>query len=264
MPSNVTQQLRINKVLVFSGERITMKSVCIFFATLLLAGMAVAQTSSATATVLVNTIYAGADGKFESAPDTAVLRLDVAAQQDTSRAAYDKAAAAAESVRQVLRANGIDPKAAQVGFYQVQPIYDWKNPKHKVIAFRVVTNVTLKLHDFSKIGALTDQMADIEDTQNQSLSYILEDIEQAKSRASEDALKKARNQANAVATAGGRTLGELLYAAVDAYGPPIVALPMMQQRSMVGASAAQAAPTAEFTPQTVTTSAHVNAMFALK
>ncbi len=240
-----------------------MKPVRVLLATLWLAGMTVAQTSSAPATVLVNTIYAGADGKFESAPDTAVLRLDIAAQQDTSRAAYDKAAAAAESVRQVLKANGIDPKTAQVGFYQVQPIYDWKNPKHKVIGFRVATNVTLKLHDFSKIGQLTDQMADIEDTQNQSLSYILEDIEQAKAKASEDALKKARNQANAVATAGGRTLGELLYAAVDVSQQAIVALPMVQ-RSMMSANAATPPPTAEFTPQTVTISAHVNAMFALK
>jgi hypothetical protein len=40
---------------------------------------------------------------------------------------------------------------------------------------------------------------------------------------------------------------------------------MMMQRSMaVSANAAPAAPTAEFTPQTVTISAHVNAMFALK
>jgi uncharacterized protein YggE len=224
--------------------------------------MAAAQTS--TPTVLVNTIYAGADGRFEAAPDTAVLRLDVAAQQDTSRAAYDKAAAAAESVRQVLRSNGIDPKAAQVGFYQVQPIYDWKNPKHKVIAFRVTTNITLKLHDFSKIGPLTDQMADIEDTQNQSLNYILEDIEQAKAKAGEDAIRKARNQANAVATAGGRTLGELLYASVDV-NQQVVAVPMMQQRSMLSAAGAQPPPpTAEFTPQMVTINAHVNAMFALK
>ncbi len=239
-------------------------SARLFLATLFLAGMTAAQVSSTVTAVQLNTIYAGADGKFESAPDTAVLRLDIAAQHDTSRAAYDMAAVAAEHVRQVLKANGIDPKAAQVGFYQVQPMYDWKNPKHKVIGYRVVTSVTLKLRDFSKIGPITEQMADIEDTQNQSLSYTLEDIEQAKAKASEDALRKARNQANAVASAGGRTLGELLYAAVDVSQPAIVALPMMQ-RSMVSASGAPvAAPTAEFTPQTVTISAHVNAMFALK
>src|SRR5260221_5181061 len=241
-----------------------MKPVRVLLATLWLAGMTVAQTSSAPATVLVNTIYAGADGKFEAAPDTAVLRLDVAAQQDTSRAAYDKAAVAAESVRQVLKANGIDPKAAQVGFYQVQPIYDWKNPKHKVIAFRVTTNITLKLHDFSKIGPLTDQIADIEDTQNQSLNYILEDIEQAKAKASEDALKRAGNQANALATAGGRTLGELIYATVDAYQQTIVSPPMAQRSLMSANGAPTPPPTAEFSPQMVTINAHVNAMFALK
>jgi uncharacterized protein YggE len=241
-----------------------MKALVGFFVSFVLAGMTAAQVSSTPTAVQLNTIYAGADGKFESTPDTAVLRLDIAAQADTSRAAYDRAAAAAEHARQVLKANGIDPKAAQVGFYQVQPMYDWKNPQHKVIGFRVVTNVTLKLRDFSKIGPLTDQMADIEDTQNQSLTYTLEDIEQAKAKASEDALRKARNQANAVATAGGRTLGELLYASVDVNQANIVPMMMTSLASRGSMAPAAPAPTAEFTPQTVTINAHVNALFALK
>ncbi len=223
---------------------------------------AVAQTP--VTTIQPNTIFAGADGKFEAAPDTAVLQMEISSQQDTSRAAYDKVAAAAEQVREVLRKNGIDPKTAQIGFYAVQPVFDWKNPKRKVIAYRVATNVTLKLRDFAKVGALTDQLANIEETQNQSLSYTLEAIEEAKTKASTDALKKAQSQANAVATAGGRTLGELLYASVDVNQPvimPLRAQPMMTAR--VGMAEA-APPTAEFTPQNVTVTAHVNAMFALK
>jgi uncharacterized protein YggE len=231
---------------------------------LALAGAGLAQISSTPTAIQVNTIYAGADGKFEATPDTAVVRMDIAAQQDTSRAAYDRAAAAVDHVRQVLKANGIDVSSAQFGTYQLQPMYDWKNPKHKVIGYRVVSDVTLKLkqRDFTKVGALTEQLADIEDTQNQSVNYTLEDIEQAKARASEDALKKARNQAAAVATAGGRALGELLYASVDVNQPNIVPL-VMAQRSMAAPSAAPP-PMAEFTPQTVTINAHVNALFALK
>jgi uncharacterized protein YggE len=233
--------------------------------TIALCSLASAQIPSAPATIQLNTIYAGADGKFEAAPDTALVRMDIAAQQDSSRAAYDRAAAAAKRVREVLTANGIDPKTAQVGLYQVQPIYDWKNPKHKVVGYRVTTDVTLKLRDFTKIGPITEQLADIEDTQNQSVNYTLEDIEQAKAKASEDALKKARNQANAVATAGGRTLGELLYASVDVNQPNIV--PMVMNMATMARSATPAAtppPMAEFTPQTVTINAHVNALFALK
>jgi uncharacterized protein YggE len=213
-----------------------------------------------------NTIFSGADGKFEAAPDTAEVHLDISSQQNTSRAAYDKVAAAAEQVRSVLRKNGIDPKAAQIGFYAVQPIYDWKDPKHKVIAYRVVTSVTLKLKDFSKIGALTEQLASIEETENQSLNYMLEDIEQAKSKAAEDALTKARIQASAVARAGGRSLGELLYASVDVNQPVI--MPMVANAPLMAARAGMPNPatpaTAEFTPQEVTITAHVNAMFGLK
>jgi hypothetical protein len=230
---------------------------------LALVSIASAQVSSTPAAIQLNTIYAGADGKFEAAPDTAVIRMDIASQQDTSRAAYDRAALAVDHVRQVLKNNGIEVKSAQFGLYQMQPMYDWKNPKHKVIGYRVVSDVTLKLRDFAKIGAITEQLADIEDTQNQSVNYILEDIEQAKAKASEDALKKARNQAASVATAGGRTLGELLYASVDVNQPNVMPVVAFQSRA-AAAPMATPPPMAEFTPQTVTINAHVNALFGLK
>jgi uncharacterized protein len=232
---------------------------CVF--ALLLTTVAAAQVAPAVQ-AQVNTIYAGADGKFEASPDTAVLRFDIAAQEDTSPTAYDKAAAAADRVRQALKNNGIDVKAMQIGFYSVQPMYDWKNPKHKVIGYRVSTNLTLKLHDFSKIGSIIEQTADIDSMQNQSLNYTLEDVEPAKAKAAEDAFKKARNQASAVAVAGGRALGELLYASVDVQ-QQVIPVPMAMRSTMAGVSAAPA-PTAEFTPQSVTINAHVNAMFALK
>jgi uncharacterized protein YggE len=228
----------------------------------MLAGICAAQ-SSTPAAIQVNTIYAGADGKFEAAPDTAVVRMDIAAQQDTSHAAYSKAAVAVDRVRQALKNNGIDVKAAQFSLYQMQPVYDWKDPKRRILGYRAISDVTLKLRDFAKLGGLIEQLAGIEDTQNQSISYTLEDIEQAKARASEDAFKKARLQANAVAVAGGRSLGELLYASVDVNQPNIVPV-FAQPMARMAASAATPAPTAEFTPQTVTINAHVNALFALK
>lgn len=212
-----------------------------------------------------NTVYVGADGKYEAAPDTAVLRLEVATQQDTARAAYDRVAGAAEQIRKALRNNGIDIKAMQIGFYAVQPMYDWKNPKRKILGYRVDTSVTLKLRDFSKVGPLTEELANISDAQNQSLSYDLQDIEQAKTKATEDALKKARSQANAIATTSGRALGELLFASSEVNQPVVMPMGLGRQPMMARAATAEtAAPTAEFTPQTITITAHVNAMFALK
>lgn len=232
--------------------------VCVFISTL-----AFAQTQPSNAQPQLNTIFVGAEGKFEAAPDTAVLRFDLAAQDTKSQSAYDKVSAAADRVRQVLKNNGIDPKTAEIGFYSVQPVYDWKSPKHTIIAYRVVTNVTLKLHDFAKVGDITSQTADLETIENQSLNYTLENIEPAKQKAAEDALRKARSEANAVAVAGGRSLGDLLYASVD-ISQPIVPVPIMARAMAAPGAAPTPPPTAEFTPQSVTITAHVNAMFGMK
>ncbi|HZQ25492.1 MAG TPA: SIMPL domain-containing protein [Terriglobales bacterium] len=211
---------------------------------------------------LPNTVVAGADGKYESAPDTALMRFDIAAQADTAKAAYDLAGKQAEQTRQILRNNGIDPKVAQIGFYSIQPQYDWRNPKRKLIGYLVSTDVTLKLKDFNKIGPITEQLADANITTSQSLSYTLENMDEAKSKAVEDAYRHARMSAEALARASGRTVGELSYGSVDVF-ENIHPVPMRARAMSAGAEKATAA-TEEFTPQTVNVTARVNAMFTLK
>jgi len=216
-----------------------------------------------TITAQPNSVYVGADGKFETAPDTALIQFNISAQADTAKDAYDQAAKQAEATRQVLRNNGIDPKLAEIGFFSVNPQYDWKNPKHKVIAYQVTTSVNLKLKDFAKIGPITQQLADASVSDSQSLSYTLDSMEEAKAKAVADAYRRARDSAQALASASGRTLGELSYASVDTFENVRVMAPMAGKR-MMAAVAAGPAPTEEFSPQNVTVTAHVNAMFVLK
>ena len=212
-----------------------------------------------------NAVFVGADGKFEAAPDTAVIQFSIAAQESSSEAAYAKASSAAERMRQALKANGIDSKAAELGYYSLQPMYDWKSPKRKIVGYRVTSSVTLKLKDFTKVGPLTQALSVIEETENQSVNYTLENIEAAKQKAVEDAFQKAKASANTVAKAGGRTLGELSYASVDTYEQVHGPVPMMTMRAgSVGKLESNDGPIAEFTPQKTTVTAHVNAMFNLK
>ena len=212
-----------------------------------------------------NTIFVGADGKFETAPDTALIQFNISAQADNAKDAYDQAAKQAEATRQVLRANGIDPKSAEIGFFSVNPQYDWKNPKHKVIGYQVTTSVSLKLKDFSKIGPVTQQLADASVSESQSLSYTLDSTEEAKSKAVADAYRRARASAQSLATASGRTLGELSYASVDTFENIRVIAPMAARAPWRWRWRRKApAPTEEFSPQNVTVTAHVNAMFVLK
>jgi uncharacterized protein YggE len=211
-----------------------------------------------------NSLYVGADGKYESAPDTALFQFNISVQEERTQAAYQRASQAAERVRQLLKSNQIDPQSAEIGFFSLQPVYDYRTPKRKLVGYRVNTSVSLKLKDFAKVGPIVGQLSDLDVTENQTLSYILENLEAAKARALEDAYHKAREEALALARASGRSLGELSYASVDVQqmGRPI---PMaMGTIGKMRAEAAAPAPTAEFTPQKITVTAHVNALFLLK
>lgn len=230
-----------------------------------LAGSALVLAQNAPLNPTPNTIFVGADGKFETAPDTALIQFNISAQAETAKDAYEQAAKQAEMARQVLRANGVDPRLAEIGFYSVNPQYDWKNPKHKLTGYEVSTGVSLKLKDFSKIGPVTQQLADGSIGESQSLSYALESTEEAKRKAVADAYRRARVSAQALAGASGRTLGQLSYATIDTFEKVRVVAPMTRQRAMPLATAAPTPPpTEEFSPHNVTVTAHVNVLFELK
>lgn len=211
-----------------------------------------------------DTIYVGADGKFEAEPDTAVVQFNIAAQETELKAAYDRAQRAAEQIRQALRTNGIDPKQAEMSSFQVSPVYDYKSPKRKLVGYRVGSNITVKLKDFTKVGPLAEAFANMDVTENQSISYTLENIDTAKAKAVEDAFHKAKSNAAVVAQAGGRQLGSLIYASVDTSENMPIPRPMaMRARTAMGTEN-MAPPTEEFSAQKITITAHVNALFGLK
>jgi uncharacterized protein YggE len=238
------------------------KLLSVFVFSMLMATVASAQEHP-TVVAQPNTVYVGADGKYDANPDTAVIDFAISVQEENSGTAYSRASKSAEQVREILRSNGVDPKSAQVGYFAIQPVYDYKSPKRKLVGYRVNSNVSVKLKDFSKIGSILQQLSTLDITDNQQLSYSLEDRDAAKSKAVEDAYRHTRESAEAVARAGGRTVGELVYASVDTFENPAPIRPLVMAAPRMAAEAAPS-PTAEFTPQTVSITAHVNALFQLK
>ncbi|MBV9572710.1 MAG: SIMPL domain-containing protein [Acidobacteriales bacterium] len=236
------------------------------FASLILILLAVCVSSPAqehpAVTAQPNSVFVGADGKYEANPDTALVQFNISAQEEQARSAYEDAAKSAEQIRQILRANGIEPKSAEIGFFSLQPVYDWKTARHKLVGYRVSAGVSLKLRDLAKVGAILQQLADANVGEGQAVNYTLEDMDSAKSRAVEDAYRRARESAAVIAHASGRTLGELSYASVDTFENVRSFRPMAM--AAADARSAAPAPTEEFSAVKVTVTAHVNAYFNLK
>jgi len=89
--------------------------------------------------------------KIRIGSDTAVIQFNISAQEETSQAAYQHASKDAEQVREYFAPTASN-QIRDRRILSVQPMYDRKNAKQKLIGYRVTTDVTLKLKDFSKIG----------------------------------------------------------------------------------------------------------------
>ena len=222
-----------------------------------------AAAQEQAAKVIPNSIWVGADGKFESDPDTALVQFGISAQEEKQADATQKATQAAEQVRQLLRSNGIDPSAAQISRFATQPVYDYKNAKRKLVGYRVDASISVKVKDFSKIGPISEGLSTMEVTDT-SISYQLDNIDAAKAKAVQDALHRAHALADAVAQASSRSLGELSYVSVDTFEQQPVR-PMAMMKAMSAAdSVPPPPPTAEFSAEKITVTAHVNALYGLK
>ncbi len=213
--------------------------------------------------VTPDTLWAGGDGKFESAPDTALVQFYISVQQTDLKAAYAKAQESAQRIREVLRNNGIDPKDAEIGSFNMAPAYD-NSPKHKIVGYQVSSQVTVKIHDFTKLGPIIEGSSQTDTTNSLNLSYTLENIELAKGKAVEDAYQKARHNAEALGRAGGRAVGAMSYASVDVNEIMFQPRPMMMKAQVLNRAAEEPSPVQDFTPSQVTITAHVNVLFQLK
>ncbi|MBV8207694.1 MAG: SIMPL domain-containing protein [Acidobacteria bacterium] len=214
-----------------------------------------------------NSVHVSAQGTFEAAPDTAVVHFAVSAQEKSARAAYDHASRAMDQVREMLRAAGTEPAAAEFGSFQLHPVYDDRGPKQKITGYSVASNVVLKLKDFAKAGAILDQVTNLDAAEDISLSYIVSDAEAAKRHAVEAAMERARAEAEAAARTGGRSLGDLVYVWVDMNeripaSPAPGAFMLDAGKNQTGARVN--APSDEFSPRTVSITATVSALFGLK
>ncbi len=230
---------------------------------MLVLSMASGMAQDRTNGPIPNTVLVGADGKYEADPDTVLVQFNISAQNETLQAASDRAKQAAEQVRELLRKNGFDPKLAQIGQFVVSPVYDYKSPKRKLVGYRVNSSISIKFKDFAKVGPLTNDLFNLDVTDSQSVSYILEDMDAAKVKAVQDAMRRAQQLANAVAESSGHTLGSLSYASVDVSEAPIIR-PMMRAAPMAVGAEAAPPPTEEFIPQKITVTAHLNALYNFK
>jgi len=199
-------------------------------------------------------------GEASGAPDLALLTLGVSTEEKSVKEARDKAAAAMNAVVSSLKDNGVDDKDIQTQQLSIYPEFDYADGRQELRGFRVTNIVSAKLRDLDRVGEVIDDAAEAggDLLQIQGLSFTIEEPDELRAQAREEAVKEARAKGERLAELAGVKLGKPISINEEGFfQPPPIPL---------ARGALEAAPAAEtpIQPGEMEVSVSVSVVFAIE
>ncbi|PPC86600.1 MAG: SIMPL domain-containing protein [Hyphomicrobium sp.] len=169
------------------------------------------------------TITVSATGVVHAEPDQARLSSGVVSEAPTARDALTKNTEAMKQVIAELKSSGIEAKDIQTSSFNVEPVtvYGKEGQAPRITGYRVANQVSILVRDFSKLGAVLDQVITVGANQLNGLSFEVSKEETLKDDARKEAMANALRRAKLLAEAGGATVGDVMQISEDvAYQGP--------------------------------------------
>ncbi len=216
-----------------------------------LAALLLAQVPSASPRAAAEIITAGWSEATLS-PQRAELRVGMTSRAGNAADASSRNARLLQSVLDSLGRVGFPRESLQTVAFGVGPNLDYEHG-NKVNGYEATAAVRLMVHDLKRIGEIIDLVLRAGATDLSSITFQSDSVEIGRRRALGEALAKARSDAEALATAGGGSLGRLLEVSTQ----PGFGYGMAFQAVTVSRGMARAAPA--ITPQDVVVQVSIQA-----
>ena len=155
------------------------------------------------------------EGEARVSPDMAVITLSVLREGETAREALDENNAAMTGVIDALKGRGIEARDLQTSGLSISPQYvyprdDNDEERPRIVGYQVTNSLTVRVRDLAKVGEVLDEAVSLGVNQGGNIVFTNEDLSEAladaRGRAVEDAVAKART----LAEAAGVSLGDVL------------------------------------------------------
>jgi uncharacterized protein YggE len=163
------------------------------------------EGSSAPRTVTVS-----ASGTASGTPDTAVVQLGVQTQAAKANDALDLANENAQQLLDALKVSGVEKKDITTTNVSLYPQYS--NDGKTITGYQASNTVMVKIRDVAKTGAIMDAAAGVvgDEITLQGVSFVIDDTGALRDAARQDAVGKAKAQADQLAAAAGLEVGKVL------------------------------------------------------
>lgn len=204
-------------------------------------GLAIAQPGPAPAPAPAPPyIAASAVGESRVSPDRALVQVTVDSHSESAAGAGADNRAKQERVIEAVKAAGVAaPQIRTVG-YRVSPEYAQpeRGKAPRVSGYRAGNTVQVEVRSIDNVGKVIDAALGAGATNIASVGLYASNTDAARRDAVQQAVTKARGEAEAAATAAGGTLGTLIELTID---PGAIPRPMMQQVMLTGSVMAMGA-----------------------
>jgi uncharacterized protein YggE len=167
-----------------------------------------ATASAADAATHTRTITVVGTGEVHGTPDVADLVIGVSGRGDTATAVLARIADRAQKVIDTLHDAGVADDDIQTADLSVQPTFD---DHGKVTGYQATNTVDARIHDLTKAGGIVDAAAAKvgDDINVQSITFSIDDDSALLAAARTKATKRARAQAEQLASGAGVEVGDV-------------------------------------------------------
>lgn len=180
-------------------------------------------------------------GEVARAPDMAVIRVGVGAEDEDAATALASTSEAMTRMQARLAEVGIERRDIQTSQLSLNPVYEQRpNSNPRIIGFQATNAVTVRVRDIGSTGAVLGALVGDGANRIDGVEFALQEPQEVMDEARRRAVADARRKAGLMAEAAGVTLGPVRdIREVAGNGPP---RPMMMSRM---ASEAMDVPMAE-------------------
>jgi len=183
-------------------------------------GFALADTGAVVPSTN-STVSVNADATVERAPDRATVTVAAVGRGETAEAARNNLSGDAEAITSALEDEGANVTSSR---FQIRPEYEESREGRDQVGYVAIHTVEAETSDVETAGTLIDAAVDAGADRVEGVRYSLseETRQAAREEALTSAMENARTDAEVVAAAEGRSIGDAVTVQTSDRGRPVV------------------------------------------
>ncbi len=151
------------------------------------------------------------EGKVVVIPDTGKLTLGISITRSDIKSAQTEANTVINKITESMKKMGVAEKDIKTAGYNIHPDYDYTDGQ-KLTGYRVQVSMNVTVRDLEKIGPVIDQATVMGVNTVGGIQFTIDDNKQKEiyNKARSEAIKNAKEKAQAIAFEAGITLGKIV------------------------------------------------------